>query len=108
MHPEGGGPSIALPPLVLAEFLTAVAVAGLPADLLKILGCLEAEEQQIPEEAMLPVDEENHTFLSAWLVPRYSLLRARVNKPSLGTAAGEIQPPSYATYQASHRNDSAH
>ena len=94
MHPEAGGQSVALPAAVLVDFLKAVATSEMPADLLRILGCLEAEEQQLPAEAMQPVDSENHTFLSAWLVPRYSRLRARVNKPSLGTVAGEAQPPS--------------
>ena len=109
MREKASGPMISLPPAVLAELLAAVASSGLPADLLKILRCLETDQQQLPAEAMCPLDEEGHTFLSAWLVPRYSLLRARVNKPSLGTAAGESQLPSYnATYPASHLNDSAY
>ena len=92
MRTKASGPATALPPVVLAEFLTAVATAGLPADLLKILRCLEADDQRLPREAMAPADEQGHTFLSTWLVPRYSRLRARANKPSLAATAGVYCP----------------
>lgn len=88
MREKASGPVIALPPAVLAELLAAVADAGLPADLLRILRCLEADQQRLPGEAMQPTDEEGHTFLSAWLVPRYLRLRARANKSSLAIATG--------------------
>lgn len=104
MRVKADGPAHPLPPAVLAELLAAVATAGLPADLLKILRCLEADEQRLPEEAMWPADEEGHTFLSVWLVPRYLRLRARATRPSLadGPAVGDARPLGTSTHHCTH------
>ena len=94
MREVASGPNIGLPPSVLAELIAAVAVSGLPADLLKILRCLETDQQQLPAQAMQPLDEEGHSFLSAWLAQRYLRLRSRANRSPLAveTGAGNAQP----------------
>jgi hypothetical protein len=61
MRVQPGAPSDYLAPPLLAELLQQVSAAGRAVDLLRMLRCLETDEQTLPPQALAPVSPSTLT-----------------------------------------------
>ena len=90
MRGQPGAVSDYLQPPLLAELLQQVSRAGRAVDLLRMLRCLETDEQQLPPEALAPVSA---CWRAAWEMPGCGVFHVQVCSGPMCNILGILARP---------------